>query len=94
MRKKDAMLISYFAGLLTMIIFAFFVLIFMPQSDSIFDRPGAAIEIYANFYTYRFLLMITLTVLAAAFAIRILRAYKVNYLFIFELDPDYKVTYI
>lgn len=38
--------------------------------------------------------MIIFTVLSTAVAIRILRAYKVNYLFIFELDPNYKVTFM
>jgi len=38
--------------------------------------------------------MIVFTVLSTAVAIRILRAYKVNYLFIFELDPNYKVTFM
>lgn len=93
-RKKDAMLIAYFVGLLTMITFAFMVLIFMPQSDSMFDRPGAAIEIYANFYVFRFLLMILCTILSTTYAIKILRSYKVNYPFIFDLDPHYKVTYM
>lgn len=38
--------------------------------------------------------MILFTVISATFAIKILSAYKVNYLFIFELDPNYKVTFM
>jgi hypothetical protein len=37
MGKKDAMLISYFAGLLTVILFALLILIILPQSGEIFS---------------------------------------------------------
>jgi hypothetical protein len=37
--------------------------------------------------------MILFTILSTAVAIKILREYKVNYIFIFELDPNYKITY-
>ena len=94
MRKKDAMLISYFAGILTIILFSLIILIIMPQSGEIFSRPGAAQEIFSSLYTFRFLLMILFTIGSTAFAIKILRAYKVNYLFIFELDPHYKVGFM
>jgi len=38
--------------------------------------------------------MILFTILSTAVAIKILREYKVNYIFIFELDPNYKITYM
>lgn len=38
--------------------------------------------------------MIVLTVVSAGVAIKILRAFKVNYLYIFELDPNYKITFM
>lgn len=44
--------------------------------------------------TFRFLLMILFTVASAGVAIKVLRRYKVNYIFIFQLDPHYKVTYL
>ena len=71
--KKDAMLISYFSGLLTMILFATIILVIMPESDSIFDRPYAAEDIFSSFYTFRFLFMILSTIISTAFAIKILR---------------------
>jgi uncharacterized membrane protein YqjE len=58
------------------------------------ERIGAEIEIYSSLYTFRFLLMIVLTVVFAGLAIKILRAYRVNYLYIFELDPNYKITFM
>jgi hypothetical protein len=45
-------------------------------------------------YTFRFLLMVLFTVASAGVAIKVLRQYKVNYIFIFDLDPHYKVTYL
>lgn len=56
--------------------------------------PDPLKQIFASFYTFRFLLMILFTVASAGFGIKILRRFKVNYLFIFELDPNYKVTYM
>lgn len=44
--------------------------------------------------TFRFFLMVIFTVAYAGIGIKILRRYKVNYIFIFELDPNYKVTYL
>ncbi len=38
--------------------------------------------------------MVLFIVASAGVAIKILRKYKVNYIFIFELDPNYKVTYM
>jgi len=87
------MLISYFSGLITMILISLFLIVSIPQIDA-GQRPGAGIEIYSSFYAFRFLFMIIFTVLSAAVAIKILRSYKVNYPFIFDLDPDYKVTFM
>jgi len=38
--------------------------------------------------------MVLFTVASAGIGIKVLRKYKVNYIFIFELDPNYKVTYM
>jgi hypothetical protein len=76
LRRKDAMLISYFGGLLSMIFFALLVVIFVPEDEgNTFDRPHAAEEILANIYTFRFLLMILFTIASAGFAIKFLRRY-------------------
>eukprot|EP00347_Sterkiella_histriomuscorum_P002512 403367865 len=92
-RKKDAVLMSFFVGLLSMIGFVTLVLLIVPDSSNyIFDQPKADQEIYASFYTFRFLFMILFTLLSTGVVISILKTYKINYLFIFELDPHYKVT--
>jgi hypothetical protein len=51
-------------------------------------------KIYAIFPSFRFSFMIIFVIVATAFAIKIFKTYKVNYLFIFELDPNYKLTHV
>lgn len=38
--------------------------------------------------------MLIFTLAAAGFVIKILRQYRINYMFIFELDPQYKITHV
>lgn len=45
-------------------------------------------------YTFRFLLMLIFTLAATGAAVKILKQFKVNYMFIFELDPQYKITHV
>ena len=94
MRKKDAIILYYFAGLLTMIMFLIVCLIFTPQDPDdphLYNETNAFI---ANLYTFRFLLMVILLSLAASLCVKVFRDYKINYMFIMELDPHYKVTHI
>lgn len=92
-RKKDAVMIAFFCGLLSMIVLVTIILLCLPESDTkIFDRDNALIKLFSVFYTYRFLLMLLFTLLSTGVVINILKKYKVNYLFIFELDPNYKIT--
>jgi hypothetical protein len=74
MRRKDAMLISYFGGLLSMIFFALIIVVIVPEDQNQdFDRPYAEQEIYASIFTFRFLLMILFTICSAGVAIKFLR---------------------
>jgi hypothetical protein len=93
MRKKDAVLISFFCGLLTMIVFTTAIVMFLPMSNNeFFPRHDSLHDLFATFYTFRFLLMLLFTLFSTSIVIGILKRYKVNYLFIFELDPHYKIT--
>ena len=93
--RKDALLISFYAGMLTMIIFVLICLLIIPADDKhSFSRDDALMHLFANFFTFKFLFMLIFILIATAIDIKILRKYKVNYLFIFELDPNYKVTHI
>jgi hypothetical protein len=94
MRNKDAVILNYFAGLLTMIGFLIVCLIIIPQDA---DDPYYYNElksILANLCAFRFLFMIIAMILAASFCVKIFRDHKINYMFIMELDPHYKVTHI
>ncbi len=89
MRRKDAIVISYFGGFLSMIFLALVFVIIIPEDqDKIFDRPFAEQEIYANMFTFQFLFMILYVICSAGVIIQLLRKYRVNYIFIFQLDPN------
>lgn len=76
-----------------MIGFVTLILMTIPFSDTGDDfEPGSYDEIFASFYTFRFLFMILFTLVSTGIVISILKLYKINYFFIFELDPHYKVT--
>ena len=86
------MWLSFFTGALSVTILFTIMLILLPvgQTRSIFDWE----EMFASFYTFRFLFMLILTIFFTGLDIKILRHFKINYLFIFELDPHYKITHI
>jgi len=89
MRRKDAMILTFFAGLLTMILILSTFLIIIPEDGHTFHREGAMKEILASLYTFRFLFMLIFMTLSASLCIKIFRDYKINYMFIMELDPHY-----
>jgi hypothetical protein len=89
-RRKDAILISFFCGTISIIIFMFIVLLSIP--DSALDKKGTKIvssaqELASSMYTFRFLFMMIFTVAAAGVVIKTLKSIRVNYMYIFELDP-------
>lgn len=51
-------------------------------------------ELAGNFPCYRFVMMTILAIVMIGNSMRLLTKYKVNYSFIFELDPRFKVTHI
>jgi hypothetical protein len=70
MRMKDASLMSYFGGLLTMIMVTLLVVSFAPfERDQVLSKT----EIFSTMYTFRFLLMVLFTVASAGVAIKVLR---------------------
>lgn len=89
-RRKDAILISFFCGTITIITFMFFVLLSIP--DSTLEQKqlpvnSTAAELFSSLYTFRFLFMLIFTLAAAGFVIKILKQFRINYMYIFELDP-------
>lgn len=96
-RRRDAILISFFCGTITVITFMFIVLLSIP--DSFLDTKNlvvssTAAEMYSSLYTFRVLFMLVFTIGAAGVVVKVLKAHKVNYMFIFELDPQYKLTHV
>lgn len=87
MRRKDAILISFFCGTITIIVFMFVVLLSIP--DTAFERTinSSTRELFSQMYTFRFLFMLIFTLGATGYVVKILKQYKINYMFIFELDP-------
>jgi hypothetical protein len=95
LRRKDAVLLTFFSGLLTMIILLLLVMLAIPaENGKEFHRHHAWNEIFASLYTFRFLFMLILGLLSASFCIKIFTDYKINYVFIMELNPNYKITHI
>ena len=90
LRKKDAVLLTYFAGVLTMISLLLILLFVIPYQSGV----DAGEEILASMSTFRFVLMLILMTLSAAVCVRVFREYKINYIFIMDLDPNYKITHV
>lgn len=90
-------MISFFCGTITIITFMFIVLLSIP--DSALEKKQLTInstttELFSSMYTFRFLFMIIFTLASTGVVVKILKQYKVNYMFIFELDPQYKITHV
>jgi hypothetical protein len=93
MRRKDVGLLSFFAGTLLVSFFITIFSIILPPEDpdhNLLDWE----EIVLVSPVFRFAFMLVLLIFFVAIDVKILRAYRVNYLFIFELDPHYKMTHI
>jgi EXS family len=93
MRKKDAMLLSFFAGTLLITTAITVLAIILPPENPLHKIIDWE-EIVLTLPVFRFVFMIILALVFVATDVLILRRFRVNYLFIFELDPHYKVTHI
>jgi len=87
MRRKDAIILTYFAGLITMIFVLSIFLIIIPEDGGYLPKETSLDEIIANLYTFRFLFMLIFMTLSASFCVKTFRDFKINYMFIMELDP-------
>jgi hypothetical protein len=94
MRNKDAVILTFCAGLLTMIFILTFFLLIIPVDGHTFRREDALNQILASLYTFRFLFMMIFMTLSASLCLKIFRDYKINYIFIMGLDPHYKITHV
>lgn len=85
-RRQDAVQMSFFAGAIMILVFIIVILLFIPAAA---NAAFQALKLYATFPPFRFTFIIVFILAAAGIDIMILKKYKVNYLFIFELDPGY-----
>jgi hypothetical protein len=92
MRRKDSNLLHFFAGtLLSISIFTLFALL-IPTTDP----NGILLDIEELIFAmpvFRFVLVLIFGLGLISLDVYILRKYRVNYMFIFGLDPHYKVTH-
>jgi hypothetical protein len=81
---------AFFAGGIFMIAFVSIFVLCIPYSKTD-DWP---MNFHASLPTFRFILMLICVIFGVAVDVKIFKLFKVNYLFIFELDPHYKLTHI
>lgn len=93
MRRKDVALLSFFAGTLFITIFMSIFVIWLPHEDPT-QKALDWEEIILTLPVLRFCFMLIVAMFFIATDVMILRKYRVNYLFIFELDPHYKMTHV
>lgn len=93
MRRKDSNWISFFAGtlLISTLITIFSILI--PPSNEPNNRFDWT-EIYLVMPPIRWAFMLFFALALISIDVYILRKYRINYMFIFGLDPDYKLTHV
>lgn len=88
MRKKDSVLIAFFCGSISIIVIILIAILAIPnhliEKHSMFRSDS---DIISSMHTFRFLFMLIFILVAAGFVIKLLRRYKINYMYIFELDP-------
>jgi phage shock protein PspC (stress-responsive transcriptional regulator) len=63
---------------------------YMPGVSHYFDWD----EMILTTPVYRFVFMLIFALSLISVDVYILRKYRVNYMFIFDLDPNYKVTHV
>ena len=89
-RQQDAVQISFYGGgsLVFMFFSSFFLYIIMKQcQNSNIDSLNIPIKIFRATFIFIYILF------AVGFCIQIFQKYKINYLIIFDLDSQYKMTY-
>jgi hypothetical protein len=93
MRRKDALLISFFCGAITIIVFMIVTLLSIPDSALEKQLRSSEDDLISSIPTFRFLFMLIFILASCGIVVKNLRAYHINYMYIFELDPAYKMTH-
>lgn len=93
MRRKDALVIAFFCGAITIIVFMIITLLSIPDSALEKQLRRTDDQLLSSVPTFRFLFMLTFVLAASGMVVRYLRIYHINYMYIFELDPTYNITH-
>mmetsp|Transcript_29983 Transcript_29983/g.29215 ORF Transcript_29983/g.29215 Transcript_29983/m.29215 type:complete len:89 (-) Transcript_29983:1009-1275(-) len=88
MVNKEASSISFLIGIDLVLIIIIVIISSLPGRDNLYHAG----EIFALLPIYRCLLLMIMVVLSAGVCIEVFRYYKVNYIFIFEIDPQNKLN--
>ena len=87
-------MISFYFGLLLLAIPLNLFLLFSKDPASVNPNQEQHIRNWLNIiYTFRFFFFVFLIVLGTASCVQILRAYKINYIYIFEINPVNQMTH-
>ena len=85
-RPKDIFISAFFLGMTVSVMIAALILLFIP-GDSQFSTNS----MYSGLAVYRYMLIIDLCLFGLGVVIGFFRAYAVNYIYIFQLDPNYRI---
>ena len=88
-RPGDLKVILFFGGASSMLILISAVLLFIPAAKG---EDWELVEFLDNMDVERLSFIITYIVAATGLVIQTLQSYGINYLYIFELDPNHKMT--
>jgi hypothetical protein len=83
---------SFFCGIISVTVLFFLFFLLTKGSDGEYEKH--IVEWASSFPVFRFLLIFVFIIAATGVDIKILKAHKVNYQYIFDLDPNYRVTHI
>ena len=94
MAQEDSRIIFLYLGMLGFLVPMCFYVIFMHKPANYNPNVDPDIGDWTNIeYIFRLFFFVTLIVLGTASVVQILKTYKINYMYIFEIDPKNHMTY-
>ena len=94
MRTEEISQISFSLGLLALAIPLNIFLLCVEDTQWLNREPSSDIGNWLNIgYIFRFFLFFDIIVFGTASVVHILKIYKINYIYIFEIEPRYQATH-
>ena len=92
MRRRDNSQVNFFCGASVILaIFAIFFMLLPPEHEYNRDRDYDSMTNTVRII--RMTMILNFIIFGSAFCIKVFLEYRINYLYIFELDPHRKVTH-